>query len=139
MSQIEADRLELHPVEIELPGLARTCLDVVRPAAEAKGLALVLAPAAPLRLFADPTRLRQVLINLLGNAIKFTPTGAVEVRLRQIKDGAFVRLEVADTGPGIRLGTATNCSRHSSGSTPKRSAGSKAPVWASPSRRGLCS
>ena len=54
MSQIEADQIELQPVEIELPGLVRACLDVVRPAAEAKGLALLLAPTAPLRLFADP-------------------------------------------------------------------------------------
>jgi CheY-like chemotaxis protein len=101
MSQIEADQMELRPAEIELPGLVCTCLDVVRPAAEAKNLTLALAPSAPLRLFADPTRLRQVLINLLGNAVKFTPAGAVEVRLRQIEGGAGIRLEVADTGPGI--------------------------------------
>jgi PAS domain S-box-containing protein len=101
MSQIEADRLELHPVEIELLGLVRTCLDVVRPAADAKGLALVLAPASPLRLFSDPTRLRQVLLNLLGNAVKFTLAGSVEVRLLPIDARDGVRLEVADTGPGI--------------------------------------
>jgi len=101
MSQIEADQMELRPVEIELPNLVRTCLDVVRPAAEAKQLALVLAPTVPLRLVADPTRLQQVLINLLGNAVKFTPAGAVEVRLRKIKAGVCIRLEVADTGPGI--------------------------------------
>ena len=113
MSQIEADQMQLRPVVIELADLVRTCLDVVRPAAEAKGLALVLAATAPLRLFADPMRLRQVLINLLGNAVKFTPAGAVEVRLRQMpvgqmpvgqmQDGACIRLEVADTGPGIRV------------------------------------
>ena len=80
----------------------RVCLDVVRPVAEAKGLALVLAPATPLRLFADPTRLRQVLINLIGNAVKFTPTGVVEVRLRSIVAEGCIHLEVADTGPGIR-------------------------------------
>jgi CheY-like chemotaxis protein/HPt (histidine-containing phosphotransfer) domain-containing protein len=102
MSRIEADELELHPVEIELLDLVRVCLDVVRPAADAKGLGLVLAPAARLRLFADPTRLRQVLINLLGNAVKFTPAGGVEVRLMQANDEASIRLEVADTGPGIR-------------------------------------
>ncbi len=101
MSRIEADQIELRPVEIELPGLVRACLGVVRPAAEAKGLALLLAPTASLRLFADPARLRQVLINLLGNAVKFTPAGAVEVRLRQTAGGACIRLEVADTGPGI--------------------------------------
>ena len=101
VSQIEADRLELHPDEIELSDFARICLDVVRPAAEAKGVALILAAEEPLRLVADPTRLRQVLINLLGNAIKFTPAGSIELRLRKIEDGDFMRLEVADTGPGI--------------------------------------
>ncbi len=87
LSQIEADRLELYPDEIELSGFARICLDVVRPAAEAKGLALILAAEGPLRLIADPTRLRQVVINLLGNAIKFTPTGSVELRLQNIEGG----------------------------------------------------
>jgi signal transduction histidine kinase/CheY-like chemotaxis protein len=101
MSQIEANQMELHPEAIKLSDFARACLDVVRPAAETKGLALVLAPATPLRLFADPTRLRQVLVNLLGNAVKFTSAGSVEVRLRA---GATVRLEVVDTGPGIPAG-----------------------------------
>jgi signal transduction histidine kinase/FixJ family two-component response regulator len=102
LSQIEADRLELHPVEIELSDFARACLNLVRPAAAAKGLALILTAAAPLRSFADPTRLRQIVINLLGNAIKFTPSGVIEVRLGPTEDELSVRLEVADTGPGIR-------------------------------------
>jgi signal transduction histidine kinase/DNA-binding response OmpR family regulator len=102
MSEIEADRVELHPVEIEPHDFIRTCFAVVRPRAEAKGLALVLAPAAaPLRLYADSTRLQQVVINLLGNAVKFTPTGSVEVRLQPSASGEGIRLEVADTGPGI--------------------------------------
>jgi signal transduction histidine kinase/ActR/RegA family two-component response regulator/HPt (histidine-containing phosphotransfer) domain-containing protein len=102
ISQIEADRLELSPIEIELNDLVRDCFNVIRPKAAAKGLALVLKKsAAPLRLFADPTRLEQVLINLLGNAVKFTPTGTVEMRLRPAEAGDFIRLEVADTGPGI--------------------------------------
>jgi signal transduction histidine kinase/DNA-binding NarL/FixJ family response regulator len=104
MSRIESDKLELRPTDIQLPELVRTCLDVVRPAAEAKGLALILAPAPPFRLFADPMRLQQVLINLLGNAVKFTLAGSVEVRLRLTEVGECVRLEVADTGPGIWAG-----------------------------------
>jgi signal transduction histidine kinase/DNA-binding response OmpR family regulator/HPt (histidine-containing phosphotransfer) domain-containing protein len=101
MSQIEAGRLELCPIVIELNDLVRDCFDLIRPKATAKGLALVLKSAAPLRLFADPTRLEQVLINLLGNSVKFTPTGTVEMRLRPTEAGDCIRLEVADTGPGI--------------------------------------
>ena len=102
MSQIEADEVELKPAEIDLPALIRVCLDVIRPAAEAKGLSLAGTATIPARLIADPTRLRQVLINLLGNAVKFTPAGTIEVRLKPAGDGSFIRLEVADTGPGIR-------------------------------------
>lgn len=101
VSQIEAGRLELHPVEVDLSDLARACLNVVRPAAEAKGLALHLTAANPGRVRVDVTRLRQVLINLLGNAIKFTPSGNVALRLLGTEAGDRVRLEVADTGPGI--------------------------------------
>ena len=101
MSQIEADQVDLQPAEIDLPALIRICLDVIRPAAEAKGLALGPAPTMAIRLVADPTRLRQVLINLLGNAVKFTPAGSVEVRLRPT-DAGVIRIEVVDTGPGIR-------------------------------------
>jgi PAS domain S-box-containing protein len=104
VSQIEADRLELHPEEIESLNFIGICLDLVRPAAEAKGLVLISSGVAPLRLFADPTRLRQVLINLLGNAIKFTPSGSIEVRLGPAETEGFIRLEVADTGPGIWAG-----------------------------------
>jgi PAS domain S-box-containing protein len=103
VSQIEADRLDLHPTEFELSEFARACLDVVRPSAVAKGLALVLTVGAPLWVFADSTRLRQVLINLVGNAIKFTPSGTVELRVEPAEAGRRVRLEVADTGPGIWL------------------------------------
>ena len=74
---------------------------MVRPAAEAKGLALVLTATSPGRVLGDVTRLRQVLINLLGNAIKFTPAGKVELRMAQTEARDWVRLEVADTGPGI--------------------------------------
>ena len=72
------------------------------PAAVAKGLGLVLTATTPLRLVVDPTRLRQVLINLLGNAIKFTSSGLIELRLQKMEGGVSIRLEVADTGPGIQ-------------------------------------
>ena len=101
ISQIDADRLQLHPARVNLAALALAGLDVVRPVAEAKGLLLAMASAAPVHIVADPTRLRQVIINLLGNAVKFTPSGSVEVRVKQTEAGSHVRLEVADTGPGI--------------------------------------
>ena len=101
LSEIEAERVELRPAAVDLRGLATACLDLVRPAAEAKGLALTLevAPGTPPGTVADPTRLRQVLLNLLGNAAKFTAKGAVGLRLAAAGD--WLRIEVADTGPGI--------------------------------------
>ncbi len=101
VSQIEADQMKLWPITVELADLLSDCLDVIRPSAEAKGLALVLAPAPSLRVFADLTRLKQVLLNMLGNAVKFTAAGSVELRLQSIDAGTSVRIEVADTGPGV--------------------------------------
>jgi PAS domain S-box-containing protein len=102
MSQIEADQLDLHPGPAELRALVSVCVDVVRPAADVKGLALIQAPTAPMHIVVDVTRLQQVLINLLGNAVKFTPAGTVQVRQAGIEPGTSFRLEVADTGPGVR-------------------------------------
>ena len=107
-SQIEAERLELQAADIDLPSLVSACIDLVRPAADAKALvlALCLAPDLPGHFVADATRLRQILLNLLGNAVKFTASGSVEVRLGRVRHGGGVtgpglRIEVADTGPGL--------------------------------------
>jgi PAS domain S-box-containing protein len=102
MSQIEANQLELQPAEVDLGDVVAVCLTVVRPAAEARGLELCSAPHDVLRVVADPTRLRQVVINLLGNAVKFTAAGHIEVRMRAADGWGGVRVEVADTGPGVR-------------------------------------
>ena len=104
MSQIETDHVELHPAPVDLRAIAAACLDLVRPAADDKKLALQLsvAPGAHLELVADPTRLRQILLNLLSNAVKFTAKGAIEVRLRPVPCNATLRIDVTDTGPGIR-------------------------------------
>ena len=102
LSEIEAERVDLQSSEVDLIETARACLGLVKPAAEAKGLELrfVVEPEAPKIITADPARLRQVLLNLLGNAVKFTEDGWVEVRLRPSTEAHF-RLEVIDTGPGI--------------------------------------
>jgi PAS domain S-box-containing protein len=101
-SEIEADAPELRACEIDPREIVRACLDIVRPIAEAKELELCAATSsdAPRRMVTDPGRLRQVLLNLLGNAVKFTPEGSVEMRLRAAV-GEGLRVEVADTGPGI--------------------------------------
>ncbi len=103
LSQVESERLDLHAAEIDLRSTAAACLDLVRPAAVMKGLTLGLAvvPDVPRCIMADPMRLRQILLNLLGNAVKFTACGSVELRLDQAADGTALRIEVADTGPGI--------------------------------------
>jgi PAS domain S-box-containing protein len=103
LSEIEADRADLQPAICNLHRIASACLDLVRPAAEAKGLSLglVIAPDLPRDITTDPTRLRQVLLNLLGNAVKFTQTGAVDMNLRPAADSARLRIEVTDTGPGV--------------------------------------
>ncbi len=105
LSTIEADRMECRPTAVDLAGEAWKCLELVRPAAEAKSLALRLDHdrSASLRVVADPLRLRQVMLNLLGNAVKFTATGGVAVRIGMADPGR-VRLLVIDSGPGIPPG-----------------------------------
>jgi PAS domain S-box-containing protein len=103
LSEIEAERVEVRLAECDIKAIATACLDLVRPEAEAKKLAITLAvsPGTRCTLVTDPMRLRQVLFNLLGNAVKFTSRGAVELRLRTMADCAALRVEVTDTGPGI--------------------------------------
>jgi PAS domain S-box-containing protein len=103
LSEIEAGHVELRAAEIDVLPVAASCLDQLRPAAEAKNLSLKIdmAPGTPRKLVTDQTRLRQVLLNLLGNAVKFTAQGSIELRLRSAADGSTLRIEVVDTGPGI--------------------------------------
>ncbi len=103
LSEIENEHAELQAVAFDLQAVAAACLDLVRPTAEANGLALgmTLAAGTPSELVADPTRLRQILVNLLGNAVKFTHQGAVELHVRLSASGSALRFEIRDTGPGI--------------------------------------
>jgi PAS domain S-box-containing protein len=103
LSEIEAGHVELRAMEIDVRAVAASCLDQVRPTAEAKELSLDIevAHGTPRKLVTDQTRLRQVVLNLLGNAVKFTSEGGVLLRLAATADGSALRIEVADTGPGI--------------------------------------
>ena len=106
ISQIEADRLDLHPCPMDPRTSALACLDLIRHAGETKGLELrfTVAPDVPRQILADPTRLRQVLLNLLGNAVKFTASGSVGLSLETAMDGARLLVSVTDTGPGVSAG-----------------------------------
>ena len=106
-SKIEAGKLVLEPVNFDLPALLRDVTGLLGQTAAAKGLRLVseVAPQIPPGVRGDAGRLRQLLLNLVGNGVKFTDSGAVSVRVTPA-DGASdsfatVRFEVVDTGIGI--------------------------------------
>lgn len=106
VSKIEAGKLELERTAFTLPDLLADVVDMFAPQAATKGIELAsLVPGSiPARVIGDPERLRQVLVNLLGNAIKFTEKGAVTLRCsttRLGRDEAAFRIDVEDSGPGI--------------------------------------
>ncbi|MCC4595723.1 ATP-binding protein [Xanthomonas campestris pv. phormiicola] len=105
-SKLEANRLELEITSFNLRELLDGVLQLMQRSAEAKGLrvTLQLDPAVRLPVRGDPVRLRQVLSNLIGNAIKFTARGGVDLRVRRLGETPaqhLLRLEVRDTGIGI--------------------------------------
>ncbi len=105
-SKIEAGKIDLESHEFDPRSKVKEVMDLFRNRAEEHrlDLSLEIAPEVPDRLRGDSARMRQILVNLLGNAVKFTPRGGVAVRIRREReDGDRVRLamEVADTGIGI--------------------------------------
>ena len=108
LTRIEAGRLELRPTSLLLTALVTEVAASLRPVAEDKHIQLDVAAAAPdATVWADRDKVTQVLMNLLGNAIKFTPAhGHITVTIA--RDGAaWVQVAVADTGPGIAAAEAT--------------------------------
>jgi signal transduction histidine kinase len=106
LSKIESGRLELECVDLDLSSLLREILDLHRPEAEKKGLILSLEFHAlcPLFMRGDPTRIRQVMLNLVSNAVKFTKRGQVTIaaRLEENRGETLsVSIAVRDTGIGI--------------------------------------
>jgi len=104
LSKIEAGKLEIHSESVEIAPLLRDVIASVRPLATKNGNALGLAcPPGIGAVTTDPLRLRQVLLNIVGNACKFTKDGTIDVSAMREGDGpsAIVRFVVADTGIGI--------------------------------------
>ena len=100
LSKVEAGKLDLRPEIVTLDVLLEPVSAAGRSAAQAKGVLFTMeTPEAP-ALFLDPTRVRQVLFNLVSNAVKFTPGGG-HITLRTFVEGRELRFEVADTGVGI--------------------------------------
>lgn len=100
-SKLEAGQVLIACEPTDLQALCRGALDLLTPQAAAKGLVLAatgFGPDLP-AVSLDPDRVRQVLLNLLGNAVKFSPSGTITLSVRH--DGQRLRAEVADTGPGM--------------------------------------
>ncbi|MCB1801725.1 MAG: EAL domain-containing protein [Gammaproteobacteria bacterium] len=105
-SKIEAGRLDLNDSDVELRPLFDDTLELLADQAHRKGIELIadLPPNLLSRARCDATRLRQILVNLLGNAVKFTQHGEVRLRVRTAPINAqthALQIEISDTGPGI--------------------------------------
>jgi signal transduction histidine kinase/DNA-binding response OmpR family regulator len=105
-SRVESGRVDLESVEMDLEAVVEDAVQLVSGAAHDKGLELVTAcdPRLPTAVLGDPNRLRQVLLNIVSNAVKFTASGDVVVRAAPVTGGdgrAWVRFEVSDTGIGL--------------------------------------
>lgn len=102
LGALQSGAFRLEPRPVGLRPLVEACAAALRPAASAKGLLFQteFSPDLPLWVRADDVRLRQILLNLLNNAVKFTPVGRVTFLVRPLADGR-IEFVIADTGPGI--------------------------------------
>ncbi|HXL78314.1 MAG TPA: response regulator [Candidatus Eisenbacteria bacterium] len=105
-SKIEAGRVRMETIDFSPKHVTEEAVELFAEPAANKGIELILDadPEVPHSVVGDPGRLRQVLINLVGNAIKFTDTGEVVVRVEKLDTmtpGVMIRFEVADTGVGL--------------------------------------
>lgn len=106
-SKIAAGKMEIEAIDFDLDQLCLECASVFSVTAERKQLELLcsLEPGTPSLIKSDPSRLRQIILNLLGNAFKFTNAGCIRLRVMEVKpvtNGEHtIRFEVSDTGIGI--------------------------------------
>jgi PAS domain S-box-containing protein len=105
-SKLEAGKMQVEVVDLDLRTIVEDVVDLLAPAADEKGVEVICAvpPSFPEQLRGDPGRLRQVITNLLGNAVKFTPAGEVTIAVSsryETPTHVAVRIAVSDTGIGI--------------------------------------
>ena len=129
LSKVEASQIELERTGFSLNDHLEKVIEMVAARAQEKGLALVceIAPNVSTELVGDPTRLRQVLLNLLGNAVKFTESGEVSLRVTREADTTTLRFTVSDTGigiPGAKLAQVFERFTQADSSTTRRFGGS---------------
>jgi signal transduction histidine kinase/CheY-like chemotaxis protein/HPt (histidine-containing phosphotransfer) domain-containing protein len=109
LSKISAGKVELEELPIDLGCILEECTSLFAGAAETKGIDLIVCPPAHEQgsLIGDPLRMRQILMNLIGNAVKFTEHGEIVVKadIDSESDRATVHLSVADTGIGMDVAT----------------------------------
>ncbi len=100
-AKIEAGAMTLEKIDFDFPATIESVRSIVLDRANAKGLGFVadIAPDLPQRILGDPTRLRQILINILVNAVKFTEQGSVELRV--VRDDGDLVFSIRDTGIGM--------------------------------------
>jgi len=105
-SKIEAGRIEVEEIDFDIEVLAYDVCELVRPKAADRGLEVLcrVGDNLPAQLCGDPHRFRQVLVNLMGNAVKFTRAGEIELSLdveKEQQDCVLIHTKIRDTGPGI--------------------------------------
>lgn len=102
LARVTAGHLELENVVFDLKKLVAGVCDLVAPsiAGDRKELMIEWDPGLPANIWGDPGRIRQILLNLVGNAVKFTEAGRITVRAQRVSRDVF-RIEVADSGAGI--------------------------------------
>ncbi|ANK80688.1 MAG: hypothetical protein TEF_07665 [Rhizobiales bacterium NRL2] len=105
-SKIEAGFLELEEIDVDIAGQAEKIAELLAPKAFERGIEIAtqIDPEVPRHLIGDPGRLRQALVNLVGNAVKFTHEGGVVIAIRLLRDHGFkvtLRAEVIDSGIGV--------------------------------------
>lgn len=103
VSKIEAGQMSIERIETDPAAIVEELATLVRPKAELRGIELQVRYASPIprTIETDPTRLRQILLNLVGNAIKFTERGSVTIRVSAAADTGEMRFAIEDTGIGM--------------------------------------